>query len=183
MSNPALAGAPGRYAAALFSLAEESGSLDAVSADMEFLEKALREGDLRFALANPDFSRADKQRALEKICEQAGAHRLTRNTIGVLVGRGRIGLLGEVAAGFAALRAARRNEQEAEIVSAKPLSEEEQARMKAMLEQASGGKIRLACRVDEDLLAGMSARVGSLLADGSLRAKLNNLANAMKEKQ
>ena len=182
MPDPALASAPGRYAAALFSLAEESGSLDAVSRDMQGLAEMLRASpELRFALANPDFRQEHKRRALAGICERTGAHRLTRNCIGVLARRGRLALLGEVAGCFRRLLAGRRRERQAELVSAHPLSPERRSRIQALLEEAVGGRIRLSASVDPDLLSGLALRLGSLLIDCSLRTRLNNLAVAMKE--
>ena len=180
--NLALASAPGRYAAALFSLARESDSLDAVSRDMEGLAAMLRASpDLRFALTNPDFRQEHKQRALAGICARTGAHRLTRNCIGVLARHGRLALLGEVAGCFQGLLAARRRERHAELVSAHPLSPERQSRIRGLLEQATGGRIRLSAVVDPGLLSGVALRLGSLLIDCSLQTRLNNLAVAMKE--
>ena len=182
MSNLALASAPGRYATALFALAEEADGLDAVAGDMRTLAELLRGcADLRFALANPDFRQQQKQRVLADICERGGAHRLTRNCIGVLARHGRIALLGEVAACFQSLLAARRKEQQAELVSARPLSPQRQGQIQSLLEQATGASIRLSARVDPFLLSGLSLRLGSLLIDCSLQTKLNNLAVAMKE--
>ena len=182
MSNPALASAPGRYASALFSLAREADSLDAVARDMQGLAEMLRASpDLRFALANPDFRQEQKRRALAGICERSGAHRLTRNCIGVLARHGRIALLGEVAGCFESLLAAGRRERQAELVSAHPLSPERRNRIQELLERATGGRIRLCAVVDPGLLSGLALRLGSVLIDCSLQTRLNNLAAAMKE--
>ena len=182
VSNPALASAPGRYASALFSLARETDSLDAVSRDLETLAAALQaSSELRFALGSPAFRQEQKQRALAAVCTRISAHRLTRNCIGVLARHGRIAMLAAVAARFQDLLAARRQEQRVELTSAHPLSPQHQERIRNLLEQATGGSIRLSCGTDANLLTGLKLRLGSLLIDCSLQTKLTNLAVAMKE--
>ena len=184
MSSPnlAIASASGRYASALFELARESDCLEAISKDMETLASLLSaSADLRFALANPDFRQEQKRQALEAVCAKIEAHRLTRNGIGVLAQHGRIGLLGEVASGFASLLARHRKEQHAEVIAAHPLPPSAQAEIQTLIEKAVGGKIRLSAMVDPALLSGVVVKLGSLMIDCSLQTKLTTLAFAMKE--
>lgn len=180
--NITTASAPGRYATALFALARDEDQLDAVARDMAaFHEMIDASADLRFALSNPDFLREQKLRALNAICERINAHRLSRNCIGVLAQHGRIALIGDVAGSFQLLLAHHRKEQHAELISARPLSMERQNEIRNLLEQATGGNIRLSSLVDPSLLAGLVLRFGSLMIDCSLQTKLTTLSLAMKE--
>lgn len=184
MSTPniAIASAPGRYAAALFQLAEDGNALGGVADDMGALENLLKDNpNLRFALTNPDFPRAQKYKILQTVCDKLGAHRLTRNTIGVLSQNSRIALIGEVAARFADLLAHHQNQQNAEVITATPLNPQQQSQIRDLLEKNIDGKIKLSLSTDPKILAGIIVKIGSFMIDTSLKTKLETLETTMKE--
>ena len=182
VANIAIASAAGRYAAALFQLAQEDNSLDAIASDMSNIEQLFGSNpDLRFALSNPDFPQPQKYKAFQTICDKLGTHKLTQNTIGVLSQNSRIALIGEVATHFTSLLARHRNQQHAEVITAIPLNSQQQEQIQNLLEKSIGGKIKLSLLTDPRILAGIIVKIGSLMIDASLSAKLKSLETEMKE--
>ena len=79
------------------------------------------------------------------------------------------------------LIAEERGEVTADVVTAAPLSEDQQRRLTETLAQKSGKTVKLDARVDDTLIGGMIVKLGSQMIDSSIRSKLASLQNAMKE--
>ena len=171
----------GRYASALFDLASEAGTITAVESDLEKLSEALRESsELSALIRNPEVSREALGRVLSGIGEHLALAELTRNFLGVLATNRRAGELPGVIRAFHAIAAAQRGEVSAEVASAHPLTDEQLTALEQKLRAREGRTVKLKSRVDPDLLGGLVVTVGSKRIDGSIRTRLNSLAQAMK---
>ena len=171
----------GRYASALFDLASEAGTITAVESDLEKLSEALRESsELSALIRNPEVSREALGRVLSGIGEHLALAELTRNFLGVLATNRRAGELPGVIRAFHAIAAAQRGEVSAEVASAHPLTDEQLTALEQKLRAREGRTVKLKSRVDPDLLGGLVVTVGSKRIDGSIRTRLNTLAQAMK---
>jgi F-type H+-transporting ATPase subunit delta len=172
---------PGRYATALFELAQETGEVETVEGDLDGFDRLLDESaDLRRLVRSPVFSADDQIRALDAILSQAGAGTLAANFIKLTARNRRLFAIREMIAGFRALAAAARGEVTAEVVSAQELKPEQVEAVKAELRSAKGRDVKLTQRVDPSILGGLIVRIGSRMIDNSLRTKLQNLKLAMK---
>jgi len=171
----------GRYAAALFDLASEAGTVTAVESDLGRLDEALRESaELRALIRNPEISREQLGRVMGGIAEHLGLSDLTRNFLGVLAQNRRVGELPATIRAFFAIAAAQRGEVTAEVVSAHPLTDEQIGQLEQKLRAREGRTVKLRTRVDRDLLGGLVVTIGSRRIDSSIRTRLNSLALAMK---
>ena len=171
----------GRYASALFDLASEAGTITAVESDLEKLSEALRESsELSALIRNPEVSREALGRVLSGIGEHLALAELTRNFLGVLATNRRAGELPGIIRAFHAIAAAQRGEVSAEVASAHPLTDEQLTALEQKLRAREGRTVKLKSRVDPDLLGGLVVTVGSKRIDGSIRTRLNTLAQAMK---
>ena len=171
----------GRYASALFDLASEAGTITAVESDLEKLSEALRESsELSALIRNPEVSREALGRVLSGIGEHLALAELTRNFLGVLATNRRAGELPGVIRAFHAIAAAQRGDVSAEVASAHPLTEVQLTALEQKLRAREGRTVKLKSRVDPDLLGGLVVTVGSKRIDGSIRTRLNTLAQAMK---
>ncbi len=170
-----------RYARALFDLARERETLDAVEADMAMLKRLRGESaDLRFLLASPALGAEDKAKGLAALAERAGFAPITQQFLAVLAANRRAEALAAILEAFERLMAAHRGLVSAEVVSARPLTAEQSERLAAGLRSALGKDPRIQTRVDPALLGGLRVKVGSRLYDASLRAKLDTLKYALK---
>ncbi|MFA9199823.1 MAG: F0F1 ATP synthase subunit delta [Cypionkella sp.] len=171
----------GRYASALFDLASEAGTVTAVESDLDTLGQALGESaDLRALTTNPQLGRKTQGSAIEAVAGALGLSDLTRKFLGTLAGNGRLSQLGEVIRAFRTIAAAQRGEVTAEVTSAHALTDAQLDQLKQKLTQREGRTVKLATRVDPDLLGGLVVTIGSQRIDGSIRTRLNSLEQAMK---
>lgn len=171
----------GRYATALFDLARDEGKLDDVGASLAMLRQALAQSDdLRALTRSPLIGRADAGKAVAALAPVLGLDRLTANLLGVLARNGRLSQLPSVIRTFADLLARHRGETTAEVRSAHPLDPSQVDALKAKLRARTGRDVAVDLTVDPALLGGLVVKLGSTQIDGSLRTKLNTLAQAMK---
>ena len=70
--DPSVSGVSGRYATALFELARDEKSIDAVKADLEKFEAMLADSaDLKRLVRSPVFSAGEQSRALAAVLDKA----------------------------------------------------------------------------------------------------------------
>jgi len=180
-ASSGVSGVAGRYAAALFDLADEQKELDAVASDLATIRQLLAESeDLRRLVRSPVISREAQSRAILAVLERAGAAPMTRNFVGVVAQNRRLFALDDMCVGYRELLAARRGEVTAEVTTARPLSDAQRAALEQELRTAMGSLVSIDDRVDPALLGGMVVKVGSRMVDSSLRTKLQRLELTLK---
>ena len=171
----------GRYATALFELARDETQLEAVGASLAGLKAALAESeDFRRLTASPLVSRDEAVRAVAATAAAMKLDPVTANFLGVLAQNRRLGQLGAVVHAFDLLAAAHRGETTAQVTSAHPLSDDQVATLKSTLKTRVGRDVAVDLAVDPAILGGLVVKIGSQMIDGSIRTKLNSLAQAMK---
>ena len=180
-SEKAESGLAGRYANAVFELAQDQKAVDAVSTDLAGLRKAVETSpDLARLVRSPVFSAEDHAKALKAILEKMGAHPLTVKFVLLLAQKRRLFVLNQIITSYESLVAKSRGETEAEVTSARHLKDDEITELKAVLKSQLGKEPRLHSRIDPTLLGGLIIKVGSRMIDSSLRTKLEGLAAVMK---
>ncbi len=171
----------GRYANAIFELAQDQHAVDAVSADLISLRKAIQSTpDLARLVKSPVFGSDAQGRAMKAVLGQMGASPLTTNLVLLLAQKRRLFALNDIIASFERHVARSRGETEAQVTSARALSDGEVTELKSVLKSRLGKEPRLETKVDPNLLGGLVVKVGSRMIDSSIRTKLNGLAAAMK---
>jgi F-type H+-transporting ATPase subunit delta len=181
-ASSAVSGVAGRYASALFDLADETKSLDKVAQDLATFRRLLEESaDLNRLVASPVISRALQGKALLAVLDAAGISGLTRNFIGTVAANGRARDLPAMSSAFLAELARRRGETTATVTTAVPLSPAQLQQLGDSLRSVLGSnKVSIDARVEPDILGGLVVKVGSRLFDSSVRSKLQRLQLAMK---
>jgi F-type H+-transporting ATPase subunit delta len=180
-ASSATSGVTGRYASALFELADSAKSLDQVAQDLATFRRMLDESaDLRRLIASPVVNRELQVKALMAVLDAAGISGLVRNFIGAVAQNRRARDLPAMALAYLTELARRRGETTATVTTAVALSEAQQQQLADALGGTLGGKVSLDTRVDPDILGGLVVKVGSRLFDSSIRSKLQRLQLAMK---
>jgi len=174
-------GLPGRYANAVFELAQEEKSVEAVERDFVALSGLIQQSpDLARLVQSPVFSRDDQARAMKAVLEKIGAANLTTKFILTLTSKRRLFALLDVIRSFERLVARLRGEVQATVISARALSDSETADLKAALKAKLGRDPRLETKVDPSLLGGLVVKVGSRMIDSSIRTQLTGIRAAMR---
>lgn len=175
-------GLAGRYAIALFDLGKEADALDAVAADVATLQAVLKDSDDLSGLSrNPIFSVEEKGRAMTAVIEAAKIDKLVSNFIGVVTSNGRLDQLENIIQEFNRLLAHHKGEINASVVTASKLGKAQLDALKAKLKSMVGRDVNVETDIDESLLGGMVVKIGSRMIDSSLKTKLANLEESMKE--
>lgn len=171
----------GRYATALFELAEEAKAIDAVERSLASVRQALDQSeDFAALVKSPVVARGAAVRAVTGVADQLGLDRTTKSFLGVLAENRRLGELPAIIRAFRALAAAHRGETNAEVTSAHPLSDDQVNALKQSLRKRVGRDVSVDLSVDPGLLGGLVVRIGSQMIDSSIRTRLNTLSQAMK---
>ncbi len=174
-------GLAGRYATALYELADAGRQLDQVAKDFRLLSAMMDESaDLVLLIKSPVISRAEQTKAMQVLMNKAGMTPLTVRFVGVISENRRLYALANMIAAFLSLLSARRGETTAEVVSAKKLSDSQIRAIGDSLKSAFGGKIAVDAKVDPGVLGGLVVKVGSRMIDSSLRTKMQQMRLAMK---
>jgi F-type H+-transporting ATPase subunit delta len=165
----------------LFDLARDQRQIDSVSRSLDALSQALLDSkEFAELIASPLVSREQAGKAFGALAPELGLDPITTNFLGVLARNGRKGALRFVIRAFGRLAAEHRGETRAEIVTARPLNDDQMAALKAQLRSRAGRDVAIDPTVDPAILGGIVVKLGSQMIDASIRTKLNRLALAMK---
>lgn len=178
---PISEGMAGRYASALFDLANEQKALSVIEKDIAAFQAMLDVStDLKAMVRSPVISRDDQGKALSALITKAGIGATTGNFLRLIARNGRLFAVEDMIKAFRGLAARQRGEMHAEVTSATALSDTQVAELKETLKAAVGKDVQLSSRVDPSLLGGLVVKIGSRMIDSSLKTKLAGLRVAMK---
>ena len=166
------------YANAVFDMAKRDASLDAWSETLALLDSITQDERVELLLDNPGIPAAAKAQQLADLCGddiQASGQLFLQS----LADNDRLRLLGEVREQFESLRAEEQRSLDVEVISAFPLTDEQSNALKSALNRRFNKDITIIASVDETLLGGARIRAGDVVIDGSVRGKLNKLAETL----
>lgn len=172
----------GRYAQALFDISKEEGALDALEKDADVLKAALDDSaDLRDVIASPVHTREELGAAVTALASKMELGAMVANTLALMAANRRLFVLPALVKVLREKIAVEKGEVTAEVTSAQPLTEAQAAKLAETLKAQVGKDVKLDATVDDSLIGGLVVKVGSKMIDSSIRSKLANLQNAMKE--
>ena len=178
-----VSGVAGRYARALFELALDAKSVDAVKADIEKFAAMIAESpDLNRLVRSPVFGAEERSRALAAVLAKAEIGGLAANFLMFVTANRRLFSIGEIIRDFRKLVAKWKGEVTAEVTAAEKLSDAHLEAIKSALKSITGEKsVDLHVKIDPAIIGGLTVKLGSRMVDSSLRTKLNAIKHAMKE--
>jgi len=162
------------YARALFDAARDAGAVEPVGRDLgDFVAALAASASLRDVLADPQIDASAKQRILAEITREGQP--LVANTLQLLLERGRFGLVAELRAAYEVLAAIAADLVKVEVTSAVELTAAAREKIAARVAGTAGRHVELAARVDPDIIGGLVLRVGDVIVDGSVQARIRQL--------
>ncbi len=169
-----------RYAKGLSAAIPDSSQLESVLAGvMRLGELYETEHNLRSAVANPAIDVDKRAAVLTEVLKEENLSTVVTRLADVLLHRGRISLLPDVASVFAMIVDERLNRVTASVTTAVALSDSQRDRLKSSLEKFSGETVSLDCDVDAAILGGVVTRMGGTVIDGSLRTRLERMKHTL----
>lgn len=169
-----------RYAAALADVAIQQNSADAFRSELsDFVQAFDSSHDLRHFLDNPSIDARVKHEAVQRIASAMGLREGVRNFVLLVVDHQRTGMLRDIEAAFRDELNARLGIAEAEVTSARELSDTDKTELIDALSRRTGKKIVANFHQDRSLLGGAVVRVGSTVYDGSVKQRLARLQETL----
>jgi F-type H+-transporting ATPase subunit delta len=159
-----------------------SARLDAVRAIGGLQQIALlfdESVDLRRVWENPAVPADQKRRLLDAIVQREGIDKQVRNLVAVLMDHRRLSYLGRIVEQLEKELDARLGFAEAQISTVRELGDAEKRVLEAQIEKTTGKKVRATYGLDASLLGGAVVRVGSTIYDGSVKAQLEKIKEAI----
>lgn len=173
------------YAQAIFDIADDAGALGDWSESLAVAGQLLADDELVGYLGRPSFDDEQRLEFLAGLFAKAGAKALAgdnqkgTNFVKLLLENGRMAVLPEISEHFEALKAKVENSVDAIVTSASALSPQQEKEIAGSLKEKLGRDVRITTEIDENLIGGAVIRAGDVVIDGSLRARLEGLANAL----
>ena len=167
------------YAEATFRLADAQGKLADWSTTLAYLAAVAADARVRSAIGDPNLSAAKVAGLFISIL----AGKLTgetENFVRVLAENGRLEVLAEIRAQYEALKNAREAVVEADVYTAFEMEPAQVADLVSRLEKKTGRQVKARVSVDKSLIGGVKVVIGDKVIDGSARAQLAALENALK---
>jgi F-type H+-transporting ATPase subunit delta len=165
-----------RYARAFFGLAQELGAVDRLRGDLATLGELLdAHPGAREAIFRPLHPAAERKAALAALAQRLGGHALLQSFLQFLIDQRRLVDFEAIRAEYERLADQAAGRVRAQLSTASPLDDAQIARLREALGRRSGRQVELGVTVDPALLAGVVAKLGDLVFDGSLRTQLHQL--------
>ena len=158
-----------RYAQAVFEIALEKKELERWQSDFDKVVDAISDNTFLAVLESPKIKFEDKSRLMARLGDISP---LALNLVMLLVTRGGVNMMGEIAEEYRRRLDEYHGVQTAEVVTAIPLDNKDNEKLSDTLGTMTGKKVVLKSGVDPEILGGIVARVGGKLLDGSTRSKL-----------
>jgi len=174
-----------RYASALADVVTAARSPlkpEQAAAELRAFETTLQGSpELRHALVTPAVPASRKRAVVGHIAGLLQLSPIARNLLFVLVDRRRMTSLAAIIESFERIVDERMGFARAEIVAAREMSAAQRAAVNAQLERLTGKHVRMRFAVDDGLIGGVVARIGSTVYDGSVRGELQSLKRRLSE--
>ena len=165
-----------RYAAALADVAIAHRSGEVVRKDLaSFIAAYSESADLRNALETPSIEQDLKIKIVQSVAAKMGLNEAVRNFVILIVSHQRTHLFREINEAFGTELNRRLGIEEAEVTTARELSDAEKKELLGVIERRTGKKIEAKFVADQSVLGGAVVRVGSTVYDGSVREQLNRM--------
>lgn len=166
------------YARAVFELARDAGDYVRWSEQLGLVAAIASDSEMRRLLEAPGLGNIRRAEMIISVC---GEHIQPEaaNFLRLCAENGRLAMLVDITALYEIYRAEAEGVTEATVVSARALSDDQQADIVAALAKRLGGRINLTIETDESLLGGAIVRAGDLVIDGSVRGRLDKLAQQL----
>jgi F-type H+-transporting ATPase subunit delta len=166
-----------RYASSLADVATERGEEREVQVELQLWSSMIVSSpELDGVFGNPTIPYDRKRGVLEELISRTRVRETTASFLRVLLHNQRLSHLKEISERFDGLLDERAGVVSGEVTTAREISDQTRAELIDALSAATGRKVKLTFHIDESIVAGVIARIGSNVLDGSLQNQLERFA-------
>lgn len=175
------------YAQAAFEVAQETNALEALSESFAAAKTILSDEQVVAFLGRPSLTDAQRLEFLQGLFAEtvgkgsvfAGGSDHGTNFFKLLLENRRVAVLPEIADQFEALKAQIENKVDVVVTAASEISGVQKDAIAKALRERLGREVSIETKIDENLIGGAVIKAGDVVIDGSLRSRLEGLANAL----
>ena len=146
-----------------------------------FTDMIKQSEELSQFVTSPLHSLQEQGKVISALLAMAEISGLTGNFLSLVTANRRLGAVRDMITAYAKLASSHRGETMADVTTATQLSPTQMDALKEALNDAMGRDVQVNTSIEPEILGGMIVKVGSRMIDNSLRTKLSNLENVMKE--
>ena len=165
------------YARAIFELASERGGYDQWSGRLGYWASVVQDDTIRNRLAEPGTTAQAKADLIAQVSDGLDGDSL--NLLKLLAENDRLSSLPDIYKQYEQLRREAQGEEEAHVISAYALTDEQTSSLVEALGRRLSCKVRITSEVDPDLIGGAIILAGDLVIDGSIRGRLAALEQSI----
>ena len=166
------------YAKAAFEYARDKKELSQWAQQLATAAAVTLDESMQSVLGNPSLTAEQQARTLTDVCGEA-LDAQAGNFIAVLASNKRLALLLEISSLFEQYKANQEKSVDVEVVSAFDLADAARDKLAEALGKKLERQVKVRTSTDSTLLGGVLIRAGDLVIDGSVRGRLNKLAEAL----
>jgi len=170
-----------RYAKALLAIGVEQRDFEKLGTELAKFAALMKNQDLNETLENPSYPLSKRKAVLEALIQRVGASKTMRNFLLLLLDRGRTGYIPSISREYQVMADDHAGRIRAEVATATPLDPASVTRLKTALEKKTGKKVILEQKTDAELIAGTVTTIGSMVYDGSIRTRLQQMRQTLVE--
>ena len=166
------------YAKAAFEFADQAGQLAEWSAQLAIAAAVATTDNMAKVLGNPSLTSGQQAQLFIDVCADELSDK-ARNFLRVLAENKRLALLPQISAQFELLKANREKSVDVEVSTAYELDTTTVEKLAKALSGKLERDVKISTVIDRSLLGGVLVRAADTVIDGSVRGRLNKLAEAM----
>ncbi|MFC7391857.1 F0F1 ATP synthase subunit delta [Scopulibacillus cellulosilyticus] len=169
-----------RYARALFEVAKERETIDAVEEQCQLIGSTINQHrELKSVISHPQINFEDKKAIIEKVFKK-DINQEVMNLLKVLIDHRREGIFDEIVDEYTTMANHYRGIVDVVVTTAKPLKEKEKNKLATELGQTLNKKLRIKTKVDPEVIGGILVRIGNRMYDGTMAGKLARFQQELK---
>jgi len=161
-----------RYAKALLAIGVETKHHERFGQELAQFATLMENQDLQDTLANPSHPLSKRKAVLEELITRVKPSKTVWNFLLLLADRNRLGHLDGIAREYQKMVDEHVGRVRADVTSAV-------TRLKKALEEMTGKQVILQQSTDPELIAGMVTQIGSIVYDGSIRTRLQQMRQSL----
>ena len=162
-----------RYASAILGCAKNDKEVRSFGEELSaFAEAYKQHSSLKKVMLHPGIQIDLKKSVISEICKNLKCAKTTATALAIILENGRMNLIVQISEIYTEMSAEKLGEVAISVTSAHAVTKEENKEMEALFSSITGKKAKVEVEVDELLIGGIVARVGSKVYDGSISNQL-----------
>jgi F-type H+-transporting ATPase subunit delta len=168
-----------RYAKGLLQVGIETGKLEAIRTDMQYIRDAVKSAPMLQKILISPIVKEEKKKSIVQEVLEGKVTDITLKLVDILAGKNRFGLLYNVATSFQEIYNQHAGILEITIITAFELEKSQVESMVKAMEKTTGMTIQYTIKTDIALIGGVAIKYGDTVIDGSVRNKLEQLTDLL----